>query len=181
MPSIADKTHEQKLQEKLTAEMARISTSMQLATPITIRLSNGKECQIGASLISRMSGGDKYTAADWISLCEMLLSRKAPMAVISVGRADTLPAVKDGEIGFWIREVNNNGGRCTQWCISVYKPSSSVVTTYAVRAVSQERSDLSALAVTLGVLPHALSSVYHQVLVTRCHSSLKLTLLAGDC
>ncbi|KAF2631284.1 hypothetical protein BU25DRAFT_418883 [Macroventuria anomochaeta] len=161
MPSKVDKTPEQKLQERQMTKMADIVTKIQSTAPTMIKLSNGKECEIESDLIIRMYTGAKYSTTDWTKLSHLYLSVRAPRAVVSVGPAATLPALKDGETGFWIREVYTEPNRL-QWCVTVCKPSSKVVTTYAVGFVTCERSDLSAIASTIGTLPHMLSTVFHQ-------------------
>lgn len=161
-PAGSDKTPEEKLHYKQAVEMAQILERMFRPIPTTIKIGNGKECQFDYRMLYRMHLGAKWLASDWIKLTDLLLASKAPDATLLVGHAPTVPVPKDGEIGLWIREVGGSM-KTMQWCLTTYKLSEKTVTTYAVRATDKERMSLTAVADTLGVLPHTLSSVYYQV------------------
>jgi hypothetical protein len=82
---------------------------------------------------------------------------KAPEANVFVKDSGTLPAVRAGEVFFWVRLIE----LC--WTVTICKPVDNTVTSYSVGQATGERNDLVHIAGALEVEKHQLCSTYQQV------------------
>lgn len=148
------------------AKLNNIAKQMNRLGPIMLNIGKGKVCPMPFDMIDRLREGAPFTEADWKRLTNMLLPKWAPNAMVSVGTTYTLPPLKSGEKGVWIRQlplrVEKRSGHSI-WCITIYGLPDNAVEIYSVRGVTGGRDNLDPIAGAVGVAEYMLRPTYNQV------------------
>ncbi|KAI8942663.1 hypothetical protein NX059_000714 [Plenodomus lindquistii] len=157
------KTAAGKAEEQNKARMKTIVENMKRPEPVMIKMGLNKECPMPSEMLVRMRDGEKMTATDWKRVIDLLLPKHAPHAIVSIGANCTLPPLKAGEFGVWLRQMPLRGvRRVTIWCITTYGLSGNAVNVYCVRAVSGLQENLDPVAGAVGVADYMLHPTYNQ-------------------
>ncbi|KAH9882081.1 hypothetical protein J1614_001253 [Plenodomus biglobosus] len=158
------KTAAEKLEEENKSKMRTIVDNMKRSEPVMIKMGADKECPMPSDMLSRMKEGEKMTPTDWKRVTDLLLPKHAPNAIVSIGANCTLPPLKTGEFGIWLRQMPVRGVRRTLiWGITTYGLPDNGVNIYCVRAATGLQENLDPVASAVGVAEYMLHPSYYQV------------------
>jgi hypothetical protein len=126
--------------EQQTAKMRTITDQMKRPDLMLIKVGNDRRCLMPADTLFRMRDGDPFLLSDWRRLTDLILPTHAPHTIVSAGGLCTLPPLKSGEIGIWLRRLpTQHSHEHKAWCITVHGLPNRTVHTYSVRVVIAER------------------------------------------